>query len=177
MGEGFFSLRGTMPDRQTRLGQLRDALARSILSLDGAMGTMIQSYGLEEKDFRGDRLKDHPKELRGNNDILVLTRPEVIEQIHRAYLDAGADLLETNTFNAQVISQADYGTESLVYELNVAAARLARRVAAEVTARTPGQPPLLIALLVAPHPPASPPPQAKHSRVPHHPPARPRAGY
>jgi len=126
-----------MTDRQTRLAQLRAALARRILILDGAMGTMIQSYGLEEKDFRGERLKDHPKELRGNNDILVLTRPEVIEQIHRAYLDAGADLLETNTFNAQVVSQADYGTESLVYELNVAAARLARRVADEVTARTP----------------------------------------
>jgi len=136
-----------MTDRQTRLAQLRDALARRILILDGAMGTMIQSYGLEEKDFRGDRLKDHPKELRGNNDILVLTRPEVIEEIHRGYLDAGADLLETNTFNAQVISQADYGTESLVYELNVAAARLARRVADEVTARTPEQPRFVIGIL------------------------------
>jgi 5-methyltetrahydrofolate--homocysteine methyltransferase len=136
-----------MTDRQTRLAQLRASLARRILILDGAMGTMIQSYGLEEKDFRGDRLKDHPKELRGNNDILVLTRPEVIEQIHRAYLEAGADLLETNTFNAQVISQADYGTESLVYELNVAAARLARRVADEVTARTPEQPRFVIGIL------------------------------
>ena len=136
-----------MTDRQTRLAQLRAALARRILVLDGAMGTMIQSYGLEEQDFRGDRLKDHPKELRGNNDILVLTRPEVIEQIHRAYLDAGADLLETNTFNSQAISQADYGTEPLVYELNVAAARLARRVADEVTARTPDQPRFVIGIL------------------------------
>src|SRR2546427_6868813 len=122
-----------MTDRQTRLAQLRAALERRILVLDGAMGTMIQSYGLEEKDFRGDRLRDHPKELRGNNDILVLTRPDVVERIHRAYLDAGADLLETNTFNSQAISQADYGTEPLVYELNVAAARIAPRGAEEVT--------------------------------------------
>src|SRR5438128_300495 len=136
-----------MTDRQTRLAQLRAALDRRILVLDGAMGTMIQSCGLEEKDFRGDRLKDHPKELRGNNDILVLTRPDVIEEIHRAYLDAGADLIETNTFNAQVISQADYGTEALVYELNVAAARLARRVADEVTARTPDRPRFVIGIL------------------------------
>src|SRR3989441_1134018 len=135
-----------MTDRQTRLAQLRAALRRRILVLDGAMGTMIQSYGLEEQDFRGDRLKDPPKELRGNNDILVPPRPDVIEQIHRAYLDAGADLLETNTFNAQVISQADYGTEPLVYELNVAAARLARRVADEVTARTPDQPRFVIGI-------------------------------
>ncbi len=136
-----------MTDRQHRLTQLRAALERRILVLDGAMGTMIQSYGLEEKDFRGDRLDKHPKELRGNNDILSLTRPDVIEEIHRAYLEAGADLLETNTFNAQVISQADYGTEAVVYDLNVAAARLARRVADEFTARTPEQPRFVIGIL------------------------------
>src|SRR3989475_3742887 len=147
-----------MTDRQTRLAQLRAALARRILVLDGAMGTMIQSYGLEEQDFRGDRLKDHPKGLRANNDILVLPRPEVTEQIHRAYLDAGADLLETNTFNSQAISQAVYGAEPLVYELNVAAARLARRVADEVTARTPDQPRFVLGMLGPANRPASLPP-------------------
>src|SRR5205807_8002985 len=136
-----------MTDRPTRLTQLRTALTQRILVLDGAMGTMIQSYHLDEPDFRGDRFARHPKDLRGNNDLLTLTRPDVIEQIHRAYLEAGADLLETNTFNAQVISQADYGTESLVYELNLAAARLARRVADEVTARTPQRPRFVIGIL------------------------------
>jgi len=136
-----------MTDRPTRLTQLRTALTQRILVLDGAMGTMIQSYHLDEPDFRGDRFARHPKDLRGNNDLLTLTRPDVIEQIHRAYLEAGADLLETNTFNAQVISQADYGTESLAYELNLAAARLARRVADEVTARTPQRPRFVIGIL------------------------------
>ncbi len=136
-----------MTDRHTRITQLRTALQRRILVLDGAMGTMIQSYGLEEKDFRGDRLATHPKELRGNNDILVLTRPDIIEEIHRAYLEAGADLIETNTFNSQAISQADYGTEALVYDLNVAAARIARRATDEYTARTPDRPRFAIGIL------------------------------
>src|SRR2546428_11938241 len=136
-----------MTDRQTRLAQLRAALARRILVLDGAMGTMIRSYGLKDRASRGDRLKAPPRELGANTDTWVPPRPEVIEQIHRAYLDAGADLLETNTFNSQAISQADYGTEPLVYELNVAAARLARRVADEVTARTPDQPRFVIGIL------------------------------
>jgi 5-methyltetrahydrofolate--homocysteine methyltransferase len=130
-----------------RITQLRTALQRRILVLDGAMGTMIQSYGLEEKDFRGDRLATHPKELRGNNDLLVLTRPDLIEEIHRAYLEAGADLIETNTFNSQAISQADYGTEALVYDLNIAAARIARRAAAAYTARTPDRPRFVIGVL------------------------------
>ena len=111
------------------------------------MGTMIQSYALDEQDFRGDRLRAHPKDLRGNNDLLTLTRPDVIAEIHRGYLEAGADLLETNTFNAQVISQADYGTEALVYELNVAAAQLARREADAMTARTPERPRFVIGVL------------------------------
>jgi 5-methyltetrahydrofolate--homocysteine methyltransferase len=109
--------------------RLADLLTRHILVLDGAMGTMIQSYGLGEPDFRGDLLRDHPRDLRGNNDLLCLTRPDVIAEIHRAYLEAGADLIETNTFNAQAISQADYGTEHLVTAINLAAAGIAREAA------------------------------------------------
>ena len=105
-------------------------LQRRILVLDGAMGTMIQGCGLEEADFRDDpRLKDWPRDLKGNNDLLVLTRPELIEKIHRQFLDAGADIVETNTFNATSISQADYGTEGLAREINLAAARVARAAA------------------------------------------------
>src|SRR6267143_4335926 len=136
-----------MTDRQHRLTQLRTALAQRILVLDGAMGTMIQSYALDEPDFRGERLRDHPKDLRGNNDLLCLTRPDVIAEVHRAYLDAGADILETNTFNAQVISQSDYGTEHLVYELNVASAQLARRAADAQTAQTPERPRFVVGIL------------------------------
>ena len=136
-----------MTDRKHRLTQLHAALAQRILVLDGAMGTMIQSYALDEQDFRGERLRAHPKDLRGNNDLLSLTRPDIITEIHRGYLEAGADLLETNTFNAQVISQSDYGTESLVYELNVAAAQLARRAADEMTAQTPERPRFVVGVL------------------------------
>jgi methionine synthase I (cobalamin-dependent) len=136
-----------MTDRTQRLTALRASVAQRILVLDGAMGTMIQSYALDENDFRGERLRAHPKDLRGNNDLLTLTRPDVIAEIHRGYLEAGAELLETNTFNAQVISQADYGTEALVYELNVAAATLARREADAMTARTPERPRFVIGVL------------------------------
>ncbi|HXO84760.1 MAG TPA: homocysteine S-methyltransferase family protein, partial [Gemmatimonadales bacterium] len=136
-----------MTDRKHRLTQLRAALAQRILVLDGAMGTMIQSYALDEPDFRGERLRAHPKDLRGNNDLLTLTRPDIISEIHRAYLEAGADILETNTFNAQVISQSDYGTEGLVYELNVAAARLAREAADAMTAKTPEKPRFVVGVL------------------------------
>ena len=136
-----------MTDRRERLTQLRAALAQRILVLDGAMGTMIQSYALEEKDFRGERFRAHPKDLRGNNDLLSITRPDVIAEIHRGYLEAGAELLETNTFNAQVISQSDYGTEDAVYELNVAAAQLARREADAMTVRTPERPRFVIGVL------------------------------
>jgi len=137
----------TLMDRTQRLKALRASVAQRILVLDGAMGTMIQSYALDEKDFRGERLRAHPKDLRGNNDLLTLTRPDVIAEIHRGYLEAGADLLETNTFNAQVISQSDYGTEALVHELNVAAAQLARREADAMTARTPERPRFVIGVL------------------------------
>jgi len=104
------------------------------------MGTMIQRSGLSEADYRGDRFAAHPRDLRGNHDVLSLTRPDLVVAVHRAYLDAGADIIETNTFNAQAISQADYGLESAIHELNVAAARLARQAADEFTARTPDRP-------------------------------------
>ena len=112
---------------------LTRALAERILVLDGAMGTMIQGYDLTEADYRGDRFADHPSDLQGNNDLLVLTRPDVIEAIHLSYLNAGADLIETNTFNANALSQSDYGLEALAYELNVEAARLARKAADQVS--------------------------------------------
>ncbi|MGQ0501575.1 MAG: methionine synthase [Panacagrimonas sp.] len=106
--------------------QLRDLLARRILVIDGAMGTMVQGYKLGEADYRGERFKDWPHDLKGNNDLLVLTQPDIIREIHAKYLAAGADIIETNSFNAQVISMADYKMEALSYELNLAAARLAR---------------------------------------------------
>jgi 5-methyltetrahydrofolate--homocysteine methyltransferase len=120
--------------------QLDALLAKRILVLDGAMGTMIQRHQLTEADFRGKRLAAHPRELRGNNDVLVLTRPDVIAAIHRQYLEAGSDIVETNTFSSTAIAQADYGLESLVYELNVDGARLAKAACEEWTARTPDRP-------------------------------------
>ena len=114
------------PDRS---GELRELLARRILILDGAMGTMVQKHGLGEADYRGARFIDHHIDLKGNNDLLSLKRPDVIGDIHAAYLDAGADIIETNTFNATRVSQAEYGLADLAYELNVAGARLARAAA------------------------------------------------
>ena len=127
-----------MPDsvRQT----LDDALRERILILDGAMGTMIQRRGLDEADFRGTRFADHPRDLKGDNDLLVLTRPDVIEDIADEYLAAGADIVETNTFSGTSIAQGDYGLEAIVHELNVEAARIAKRAAARWTARTPERP-------------------------------------
>jgi 5-methyltetrahydrofolate--homocysteine methyltransferase len=119
---------------------IQEVLKKRILVLDGAMGTMIQRYGLEEEDFRGDILKDHGSPLKGNNDLLSLTRPEVILEIHQDYFAAGADIAETNTFNANVISQADYNTEALVYEMNLASAKLAREAADIYTDREPHKP-------------------------------------
>ncbi len=115
-------------------------MRQRLLVLDGAMGTMIQRYPLEEEDFRGARFADHPRPLRGNNDLLSLTRPDIIRAIHAEYFEAGADMVETNTFSGTTIAQADYGLEHIVYELNYESARLAREVADEFTARTPGQP-------------------------------------
>ncbi|HRF43899.1 MAG TPA: methionine synthase [Candidatus Competibacteraceae bacterium] len=130
-----------------RTAELSDLLARRILILDGAMGTMIQSYRLQETDYRGERFRDWPSDLKGNNDLLVLTQPAIIRQIHAAYLDAGADILETNTFNATSVSMHDYGMESLVGELNREAARLAREAADEFTARDPARPRFVAGIL------------------------------
>ena len=120
--------------------QLAEETSRRILVLDGAMGTMIQSYGLSEEDFRGERFRDLPGQMKGNNDLLCLTRPDVIEDIHRKYLSAGADIIETNTFNATAISMADYGLQDYCREINLAAAALARNVADEYTHLTPHKP-------------------------------------
>jgi len=119
---------------------LREALANRILIIDGAMGTMIQQYKLQESDYRGTRFKDHPHDVKGNNDLLALTQPQIIQEIHRKYLEAGADILETNTFNSQTISLADYHMEPLAYEMNVAGARIAREVADEFEKRNPAKP-------------------------------------
>ncbi len=139
MLNGFFIFKVSImqPDRSAELSAL---LQRRLLILDGAMGTMIQRHQLQEADYRGSRFADHPHDLKGNNDLLLLTRPEIIRGIHAEYLAAGADILETCTFNATAVSQADYKLESIVYELNVAGARLAREVCDEFTAREPGKP-------------------------------------
>jgi 5-methyltetrahydrofolate--homocysteine methyltransferase len=129
-----------MTDRTARLSALRHALAQRILILDGGMGTMIQSYRLEEADYRGERFADWPSDVKGNNDLLLLTQPKIIAEIEKAYLDAGADILETNTFNATRVSQADYGMEEITYELNLAGARVAREVADAKTLETPDRP-------------------------------------
>ena len=115
-------------------------LAQRILVLDGAMGTMIQSYKFDEQAYRGERFADWHCDVKGNNDLLVLTQPEAIKQIHREYLDAGADIIETNTFNATTIAMADYEMEAVSREINVAAARVAREVADEITAQNPDKP-------------------------------------
>jgi 5-methyltetrahydrofolate--homocysteine methyltransferase len=111
-----------------------------IMVLDGAWGTMVQSYQLDEQDYRGERFKDHPSELKGDTDLLVLTQPQIVEEIHRKYLEAGADITSTNSFTATRIAQADYHLEDHVYEINLEAARIARRVADEFTQRNPGKP-------------------------------------
>ncbi|WP_205438929.1 methionine synthase [Edwardsiella tarda] len=131
----------------TTLERLRRRLEKRILLLDGGMGTMIQRYGLSEQDFRADRFADWPCDLKGNNDLLVLTRPDIISAIHYAYLEAGADILETNTFNATRIAMADYRMEALAPEINYQAACLARACADEWTARTPHQPRFVAGIL------------------------------
>jgi 5-methyltetrahydrofolate--homocysteine methyltransferase len=113
----------------TQKADIRDILKTRILVLDGAMGTMIQRYKLEDHDYRGERFSDWPQDIKGNNDLLSLTRPDIIKEIHAAYFEAGADIAETNTFSGTTIAMADYGMEELVYELNFESARLAREVA------------------------------------------------
>ncbi|HET9433612.1 MAG TPA: homocysteine S-methyltransferase family protein [Chitinophagaceae bacterium] len=110
---------------------IRKELEKRILIIDGAMGTMIQQYKLNEADYRGERFKDWPSDLKGNNDLLSLTQPHIVKEIHRKYLEAGADIIETNTFNAQKVSLADYGMQSLAYEMNLAAAKIAKEAVNE----------------------------------------------
>jgi len=116
------------------------AINKRILILDGAMGTMLQRYNFSEEDFRGERFKDFPHSLKGNNDLLSLTQPKAIQDIHAQYFEAGADIVETNTFSGTTIGMADYHLEDFVYELNFESARIARKVADEFTAKNPDQP-------------------------------------
>ena len=118
---------------------LRELFTRRIALLDGAMGTMIQRHPLTEADFRGERFKDHGHDLKGNNDLLSITRPDVIKGIHRAYFDAGSDIVETNTFSTTTVSQADYALEDAVREINLAGAKVAREAAEEFMAANPGR--------------------------------------
>ena len=123
-----------------RTAELKRVLGERILVLDGAMGTMIQTHGLEEADYRGERFRDHPRDLKGNLDFLSLTQPAIVRDIHHAFLAAGADIIETNTFNGTSISQSDYGTQRYVREMNFESARLARAAADAMTAQTPDRP-------------------------------------
>ena len=129
-----------MSHASDRVIELQDMLRRRIAIIDGAMGTMIQACQLDEAHFRGRQLADHPHDLKGNNDLLSITQPHIVERIHRQYLEAGADIIETNTFNSTSISMADYKLEHLVYDLNVAGARVARRAVEAATAKDPTRP-------------------------------------
>ncbi|RKS56127.1 5-methyltetrahydrofolate--homocysteine methyltransferase [Gillisia mitskevichiae] len=122
------------------MSKLEEILSKKILILDGAMGTMLQEYKFSEEDFRGSRFADWPRSLKGNNDLLSLTQPHAIEEIHRKYFLAGADIVETNTFSGTTIAMADYGMEELVYELNFESARIAKKVAVELTLEEPSKP-------------------------------------
>ena len=132
--------RGASAKAAERARLLQQAASERILIIDGAMGTMIQRQKLDEDGYRGARFRDWPRDVKGNNDLLSLTQPEIIREIYEQYLAAGADIIETNTFNAQVISMADYGMEELSYEINVQGARLARQAADLYEAKTPGKP-------------------------------------
>ena len=128
----------TLPFHESN-DSLRELFTRRIALLDGAMGTMIQRHPLTEADFRGERFKDHGHDLKGNNDLLSITRPDVIKGIHRAYFEAGSDIVETNTFSTTTVSQADYGLEDAVREINLAGAKVAREAAEEFMAASPGR--------------------------------------
>ncbi|MFW6348500.1 MAG: homocysteine S-methyltransferase family protein, partial [Cyclonatronaceae bacterium] len=119
---------------------IREQLQKRVLVLDGAMGTMIQQYNLEEEDFRGERFKDVSENLKGNNDLLSITRPDIIYDIHTAFLEAGADIIETNTFSSNPISMEDYNQQHLVHEMNVESAKIARKAADAITRKTPDKP-------------------------------------
>jgi 5-methyltetrahydrofolate--homocysteine methyltransferase len=122
------------------MSKIQEAIKNRILVLDGAMGTMLQRYNFSEEDFRGERFKDFPHSLKGNNDLLSLTQPQAIKDIHAQYFEAGADIVETNTFSGTTIGMADYHLEDIVYELNFQSAKIAREVADEFTARNPEKP-------------------------------------
>lgn len=122
------------------MSYLKKALQHRILILDGAMGTMLQRYNFSEEDFRGQRFKDYPSSLKGNNDLLSLTQPQAVADVHRKYFEAGADIVETNTFSSTTIAMADYNLESLVYELNFESAKLAKDIADEFTKANPEKP-------------------------------------
>ncbi|MDX9998637.1 MAG: homocysteine S-methyltransferase family protein [Phenylobacterium sp.] len=126
--------------RAERIEQLKAAARERVLILDGSWGVMFQKRGLSEEDFRGERFKDHPVNLKGNNDILCLTRPDIVAELHDQYYAAGADISETNTFSSTVIAQADYGTQGAVRDINLAGARIAREVADRWTAKEPHKP-------------------------------------
>src|ERR1700741_4466958 len=126
--------------RAERIAALKAAARQRVLVLDGSWGVMIQKRGLAEADYRGDRFKDHPGQLKGDNDLLCLTRPDIIADLHDQYFAAGADISETNTFSATSIAQADYALQGAVRDINLEAARLAREVAARWTAKTPDRP-------------------------------------
>jgi 5-methyltetrahydrofolate--homocysteine methyltransferase len=126
--------------RPDATAELAAAMRERILVMDGAMGTMIQRHGLDEADYRGERFRDWGQDVRGNSDLLSLSQADVVRSIHREYLQAGADIVETNTFSAQRISQADYGMADLSYEMNLESARLARLECDAMTAQTPDRP-------------------------------------
>ena len=130
-----------------RTETLRKLLKDRVLLLDGAMGSLIQEYKLSEEDYRGEKFKDSKIDLKGNNDLLSISRPDVIQEIHEDYLEAGADLIETNTFNANSISQADYGLESACYEMNIESARIARKATDKYTGKTPDKPRFVVGSL------------------------------
>ena len=126
--------------KEQRAMKIEDILKERILIIDGAMGTMIQRHKLNEADFRGERFKDHTHPLKGNNDLLSITRPDIIKDIHRQYFEAGADIIETNTFSGTSIAQADYHLEHIIYDLNFQAAKIAKEVADEFTMQEPHKP-------------------------------------
>jgi 5-methyltetrahydrofolate--homocysteine methyltransferase len=130
--------------------KIQDLLKERILIIDGAMGTMIQRHKLTEKDYRGERFKDWASDLKGNNDLLCLTQPQIIREIHKQYLEAGADIIETNTFNAQKISLADYQMQDLAYEINLAAAKIAKEAVKEFTQASQTQEPKFVAGAIGP---------------------------
>jgi 5-methyltetrahydrofolate--homocysteine methyltransferase len=122
------------------MNQIYKELKKRILILDGAMGTMLQQYKFTEEDFRGERFKDHPSPLKGNNDLLSITQPEAVKEVHRKYFLAGADIVQTNTFSGTTVAMVDYQMEDLVTELNYESAKIARQIADEITAKEPHKP-------------------------------------